>query len=164
MFEKVHSVIKTNIDDNNRDQLNPQNNISLKSYRHFVNLFYQKKEGMLHTYLYNSAKLVSFKEGKVIINAKSISDPYFNRTIAKLVSTWTGRIWQVGTSTSNVGQTLYEEDLIEQQNEIKIMKNDPEIKRILDTFPGVTIHSITDINQTTEENISSIEVQKTKEK
>ena len=155
---------KINIDYNIRDRSNSQNDLSVKSYRHFVNLFYQKKEGMLHTYLYNSAKLVSFKEGEVIINAKSISDPNFNRTIAKLVSTWTGRIWQVSTSTSNVGQTLYEEDLIEQQKEIKLMKNDPEIKRILDTFPGVTIHSITDINQTTEENISSIEIQKTKEK
>ena len=58
-------------------------------------------------------------------------DPHFTRTIAKLVSTWTGRIWQVSVSTSNVCQTLYEEDLIQQQKEIKVMKNDPEIKKIL---------------------------------
>ena len=48
-------------------------NLRVKSYRHFVDLFYQRKEGMLHTYLYNNAKLVSFKEGEVIINVKSIA-------------------------------------------------------------------------------------------
>ena len=115
-------------------------------------------------HLYNNIKLVSFKEGEIIINAKSIVDPHFNRTIAKLISTWTGRIWQVKDSTSNLGQSLYEEDLMEQQREIKLMKNDPEIKNILDIYPGVTIHSITNINETTEEKLSIIEVNKKKEK
>ena len=87
-------------------------------------------------------KLISFKEGELVINAKSIADPHFTRTIAKLVSTWTGRIWQVSTSTSNIGKSLYEEDLIEQQKEIEIMKNDPEVKNILDNFPGSKIHSL----------------------
>ena len=147
-----------------KHQPNPITNLKVKSYRHFVDLFYQKKEGMLHAYLYNNAKLVSFKEGEIIINVKSIADPHFTRTIAKLISTWTGRIWQVSVSTSNVCQTLYEEDLIEQQKEIKVMKNDPEIKNLLNTFPGVTIHSITNINQTTEEKKLINEIKKMKEK
>ena len=134
-------------------QPNSLGSISVKSFRHFVDLFYQKKEGMLHTYLYNSAKLISFKEGEVIINAKTITDPHFMRTIAKLVSKWTGRIWQVTSSTSNIGQTLYEEDLIEQQKQIDKMKNEPEIKTILDMFPGTKIHSITNIGETSEENL-----------
>ena len=87
-----------------------------------------------------------------------------NRTIAKLVSTWTGRIWQVNTSTSNIGQTLYEEDLIQQQTEIEKMTNEPEIKKILNTFPGVEIHSITKINETTEDENKSSENKTVKEK
>jgi DNA polymerase-3 subunit gamma/tau len=159
------NILEINIEDQNKDQFISKDNLRVKSYRHFVDLFYQKKEGMLHTYLYNNAKLISFKEGEVIINAKSVTDPHFTRTIAKLVSTWTGRIWQVSVSTSNVGQTLYEEDLIKTQKEIEKMKNEPEVKNILDTFPGVTIHSITDIKQTTEENLQSIDInKKTKEK
>jgi len=138
--------------------------LTIKSYRHFVDLFYQKKEGMLHTYLYNNTKLVSFNEGEVVVNAKSIVDPHFTRTVAKLVSTWTGRIWQVSTSTSNVGHTLYEEDLIQQQKEIEIMKNEPEIKTILRKFPGVTIYSITDIHQTADETALATKNIKTKEK
>ena len=106
----------------------------------------------MHTYLYNNAKLISFKEGEVVINVNSIRDSHFTRTIAKLVSKWTGRIWQVNSSTSNMGQTLYEEDLIIQQKEIENMKNETDIQEILDSFPGVKIHSITDINETSKES------------
>ena len=37
------------------------------------------------------------------------------------------------------------------------MKNHPEIKQILETFPGVSIHSITDITETSDKkNLISI--------
>ena len=140
------------------------NIVKINSYRHFVDLFYKNREAMLHTYLYNNAKLISFKEGEVVLNTLSIADSHFMRTIAKLVSKWTGRIWQVVPSSSNIGQTLHEEDLIEQQKEIEIMKNDKEIKKILEKFPGVVIHSISNISQTIEENENFNLDKKTKEK
>ena len=108
---------------------------------------------MLHTYLYNNTKLISFEEGKVVFNSENVATPNFSRTIARFVSKWTGRIWQVSNSNSNVGQTLYEEDLINQQKEIELMKNDPDIKKILDKYPRATIHSITPIGETVEEQI-----------
>ena len=147
-----------------KDKPNLRDGLTIKSYRHFVDLFYQKREAMLHTYLYNNAKLISFKEGEVVIDSKFVADPHFTRTIAKLVSTWTGRIWQVNTSSSNIGKSLYEEDLIEQHKEIELMKNDIEVKKLLETFPGVKIHSITNINQISDENESLIELNKKKEK
>ena len=143
---------------------NLKGSLIIKSYRHFVDLFYQKREGMLHTYLYNNVKLISFKEGEVVIDAKFVADSHFTRTIAKLVSTWTGRIWQVNASSSNIGKSLYEEDLIEQHKEIEIMKNDIEVKKILNTFPGVKIHSITNINQALDENKLLTELNQKKEK
>ena len=142
----------------------PEGAKSINSFRHFVDLFYQKREAMLHTYLYNNVKLVSFKEGEVVVNILSIADPNFTRTLAKLVSTWTGRIWQVITSSSNIGKTLYEEDLLEQQKEIEKLKNDPEIKSILDLYPGVKIHTVTNINETNFENELISKDNKTKEK
>lgn len=109
--------------------------------------------------MYNKVKLVSFKEGEIVINSESIVDPHFCRTIAKYISKWTGRIWQVSTSSSNIGKTLYEEDLLAQQKEIEIMKNDPQIKQILNKYPGVKIHSITDIRETLDETIANKDIQ-----
>ena len=141
----------------NKNSIKSNFSITVDSYRNLVDLFYQHKEGMLHTQLYNNVKLISFKVGELTLNTDLIKDPHFNRTVAKLISKWTGRIWQIHTSTSNVGKSLFEEDLINQQKEIEKMKNHPEIKQILETFPGVTIHSITDINESTDEkNLISI--------
>ena len=138
--------------------------ISVKSYRHFVELFYKNKEAILHTNLYNNVKLISFKEGEIEINSSSISDKHFNRTIAKLISKWTGRIWQVSSSTSNLGQSLYEEDLIQEQKEIEQMKDDPEVKKLLDSFPGIKIHSITNIKETIAQQEEKIQTSTKKEK
>ena len=44
------------------------------------------------------------------------------------------------------------------------MKNDPEIKSILDMFPGIKIHSITNIGETAKENISFDILKQKKEK
>ena len=114
--------------------------------------------------LSNNVKLISYKEGELVINSSKITDPNFIRTIAKLVSKWTGRIWQINNSNSNIGKTLYEQDLLDQQKEIEKMKNDPEIKNILDLFPGVVIHAITNIVQTTKEDLSSDIFKQEKEK
>ncbi len=113
--------------------------------------------------LYNSVKLISFKEGEVVINNKLIRDQHFNRNVAKLISKWTGRIWQIHSSDSNIGSTLSEEDIIDQQNEIKKMKNHPEVKKILEALPGLSIHSITDITDTVDETVDEFEAENHKE-
>ena len=155
----INKVIMTEKNDQADNIEKLSNSIPVKSFRQFVDLFYQKKEGMLYTYLYNNVKLVSFKESEIVINSEAIADSNFCRTIAKCISKWTGRIWQVSTSSSNIGKTLYEEDLLAQQKEIEIMKNDPQIKRILKKYPGVKIHSITDIQETLDETIKNKDIQ-----
>ena len=40
------------------------------------------------------------------------------------------------------------------------MKNHPEIKKILETLPGLSIHSITDITDTVDETMDDTEKQK----
>ena len=139
-------------------------NISIKSFRNFVDLFYQKKEAMLHTYLYNNTKLISFEEGKITVNIEKISDPHFSRTVAKLISKWTDRIWQITISDSNIGKTLYEEDLIIQQKEIEKMNKDLEVRDILTKYPGTKIHSISKIELISDDNPENDKQKNIKEK
>ena len=137
--------------------------IKISNFRQFVDLFYSKKEALLHTQLYNSVKLISFKEGEIVINTSLIRDQHFNRNVAKLISKWTGRIWQIHSSDSNIGSSLSEEDVVNQQNEIKTMKNHPKVKKILEAFPGLSIHSITDITDTVDETIDEFNSENKKE-
>ena len=139
--------------------LNKINNNYLEviNFRQFVELFFKNREGILHTKLYNEVKLISFKQGEVVLNTERIRDKSFNRSVAKLISTWTGRIWQVQSSSSNLGKSLYEEDILNQQKEIEHMKNNIEVKKILNEFPESKIHSITELAEvnTDEEMLNS---------
>ena len=121
------------------------NPLIIHDYRQFVEIFFKNREGILHTQLYNDARLISFKDGEIYLNTDKISDKLFNRKIAKLISTWTGKIWQVNSSTSNLGKSLYEEDIINQKKEIEIMKNNYDVKKLLKEFPESEIHSITEL-------------------
>ncbi len=124
-----------------------QINLEIKNFRQFVEMFFKKKEGILHTKLYNDVTLISFKEGEVVLNTEKIIDNNFNRNVAKLISKWTGRIWQIHSSKSNIGKSLHSEDIINQQKQIEVMKNHTDVKNILNLFPKTSIHSISDIGE-----------------
>ena len=151
----------------NKKEISPKENVNIKhvqDFRHFVDMFFKNREGLLHTKLYNDVQLVSFKEGEVTLNTSKINDTGFNRTVAKLISKWTGRIWQIHSSTSNLGKSLHDEDIINQQKEIEIMKNHPEVKKILKEFPESKIHAITELGEINDDSTDINQPKMKKEK
>ena len=151
----------------NKKEISPKENVNIKhvqDFRHFVDMFFKNREGLLHTKLYNDVQLVSFKEGEVTLNTSKINDTGFNRNVAKLISKWTGRIWQIHSSTSNLGKSLHDEDIINQQKEIEIMKNHPEVKKILKEFPESKIHAITELGEINDDDTDINQPKMKKEK
>ncbi len=151
----------------NKKEILPKENVNIKhvqDFRHFVDMFFKNREGLLHTKLYNDVLLVSFKEGEVTLNTSKINDTSFNRNVAKLISKWTGRIWQINSSTSNLGKSLHDEDIINQQKEIEIMKNHPEVKKILKEFPESKIHAITELGEINDDDTDINQPKMKKEK
>ncbi len=151
----------------NKKEISPKENVNIKhvqDFRHFVDMFFKNREGLLHTKLYNDVQLVSFKEGEVTLNTSKINDTGFNRTVAKLISKWTGRIWQIHSSTSNLGKSLHDEDIMNQQKEIEIMKNHPEVKKILKEFPESKIHAITELGEINDDDTDINQPKMKKEK
>jgi len=149
----------------NKDKENNSNTLikQIKNYRQFVEMFFINREGMLHSKLYNDVRLINFKDGELIINISRISDKYFTKNISKLISKWTGRIWQIKTSSSNLGKSLFEEDIINQQKEIELMKDNLLVKKILNEYPLTQIHSIsdlTDVNSNEEKDYFNIKKEK----
>ena len=151
----------------NKKEISTKENLNIihvQDFRHFVDIFFKNREGLLHTKLYNDVQLVSFKEGEVTLNTSKINDTGFIRTVAKLISKWTGRIWQIHSSTSNLGKSLHDEDIINQQKEIKIMKNHPEVKKILKEFPESKIHAITELGEINDDDTDINQPKMQKEK
>ena len=153
------NLVKAKLDNKEINEMTSQT-ISIKSFREFVDLFYKKREGVLHAHLYNSAKLILFKEGEITLNTEDISDTNFTRIVSRYISKWTGRIWTISNSNSNIGNTLLEEDIIKQKEEIEIMKKDQDVKEIMNKFSGISIHSITSIKETSEEEMKELKKRK----
>ena len=144
--DKILNFNEVNKNDYNID-INKQNHLSISDFRQFVEMFFRNKEAILHAKLYNEVTLISFKDGEVVINNNKITDKSFNRNVAKLISKWTGRIWKIENSNSNIGKSLHDEDIINQQKEIELMKNNKDIKRVLKEYPDSIIHSISDLGE-----------------
>ena len=67
------------------------------------------------------------------------------------------------SSSSNLGKSLYEEDILNQQKEIEHMKNNIEVKKILNEFPESKIHSITELAEVnTDEEVLNSNIKKEK--
>ena len=145
--EDVNNKILNFNKNSDEDKENNSNTLikQIENYRQFVEMFFINREGMLHSKLYNDVKLIAFKDGELTINISRISDKYFTKNISKLISKWTGRIWQIKISSSNLGKSLYEEDIINQQKEIELMKDNLLVKKILNEYPLTQIHSISDL-------------------
>ena len=148
---------------NNERKVSNSNSKEILNFRQFVEMFFKNREGILHSKLYNEVTLISFKDGEVVLNTEKISDKTFNKNVSKLISKWTGRIWQVNSSTSNLGKSLFEEDIINQQKEIELMKNNTEVKKILEEFPESRIHSISELTNVNEDKeVTTLSVKKEK--
>ena len=138
-----------NYSNENNEITDEDTNIIVKkiaSFGEFVELFHQYREGLLFTKLYHKVRLISFEEGKIIINIDSIKEPDFLRIISKLALKWTGRIWNITSSSSKIGNTLEEQEIINHKKKIEETKKDPEIKKILELFPCSSIHYIEEMN------------------
>ena len=158
---KVLNIKKVKLDINNN--VKNTNYKLISDYRQFVEMFFKNREAILHTKLYNEVTLISFTEGEVTLNTDKITDKSFNRTVAKLISTWTGRIWIVNSSSSNLGKSLHEEDIINQQKDIELMKNNTKVNQILKEFPDSKIHSITELTDANiKEEVSYTNIKKEK--
>jgi len=165
-IEKIEETTKDRFHTDLKDQSNTEkilNNLSsasknepeelinnvkkiIKSFRELVELFNLYKEVLLYTKLYNEVKVITFEEGKLTLNIDGLNDPNFVKQITKLISKWTGRIWTVSLSDNKTGKTLAEEDIILKENKLEKIKKYPDVKKILETFPEATIHSIESID------------------
>ena len=165
-IEKIEETTKDRFHTDLKDQSNTEkilNNLSsasknepeelinnvkkiIKSFRELVELFNLYKEVLLYMKLYNEVKVITFEEGKLTLNIDGLNDPNFVKQITKLISKWTGRIWTVSLSDNKTGKTLAEEDIILKENKLEKIKKYPDVKKILETFPEATIHSIESID------------------
>ena len=108
---------------------------SPRTFAEVIELFENKKFGMIATLLGHNVRLVRFDQGLIEFNPDKNVPKDVPNQISKCLRKWTGQSWLVSMVNAAGQPTLHEQEL-------EHAKADPLVKSILDAFPGATIAGV----------------------
>jgi DNA polymerase-3 subunit gamma/tau len=110
-----------------------------------VKMFGDHKEGLLHAYLTNNVRLVSFAPGTIVCVTEGRPPPDLAPTVARRLSDWTGRNWEVRLTSEGGGSTLAEQATATRHGARQLAGEDPLVQQALEVFPGAEITDVRDM-------------------
>lgn len=122
----------------------PQPQLILNDFEELVELFSEKKEMVLYSYLRQEARLVSFVQGKVELHHVNTVPQDFCTKIARCLADWTGSRWNVIFSPLPGAYTLSEQAAHAKMHSLKEAAEHPVVKSVIEQFPGATLTDIVD--------------------
>ncbi len=115
-----------------------------RSFEAVLDLVERHREAILHSHLRNHVHLVSFAVGKIEIRLGEDAPGDLPSSLASLLGTWTGMTWQVTSSTRDGAPTIALTEEQEKQALMEETAREPDLSRILETFPGAEIVDVRD--------------------
>lgn len=113
-----------------------------QNFSEVVQLFADKGEMRLFTYLQDHVHLISFSVGQIKLRLGPNAPQELSASLAKYLYDWTGLRWGVLMSDAPGDPTLAEQAL-EQENKKKVeASNRPEVKALLEAFPGAEVTKV----------------------
>jgi DNA polymerase-3 subunit gamma/tau len=111
------------------------------SFAEAVDLFRRSGEPMLHSWLYEAARLVHFEPGRIELRLGTGSPAGLPGRIAAALSRWTGRPWlvSVAADAAAAAPSLAEQAGAAKRERIDALAHDPRLAPILESFPGARI-------------------------
>tara|TARA_A100000164_G_C21897677_1_gene768833 strand:- start:105 stop:1811 length:1707 start_codon:yes stop_codon:yes gene_type:complete len=148
---------KVNVNQINSDETSKQETIVLESpsnelnhphgirdltFADIVDLFEEKREGVIHSKLVTKVRLVSVAACRLEFMETNEIDNKFAAQVSKLLGEWTGQDWMVSVVDSEGEKTMQQQMLEKQRSMKSVAAQDPLVARIIETFPGATINTI----------------------
>lgn len=114
-----------------------------------VALFENKGEMLLGSHLYQDVACVSLKPGRLEIVAYDTCPAEFHGRVKKCLREWTGEKWDVVISNNAKGAlSLAQQKQAEKENAMDAIRQNPNVKAVLDVYPQAEIIKIYDIYET----------------
>ena len=111
----------------------------IESFEQLVALFEQKREALLHMALKENAQLVSFEQGKLLLNMQSPPARDFTVKVAEHLKNWTGDDWQIILSNDAGEPSLQAQEIAHKEKRKEEAAAQPIVASVLDQFPGAKI-------------------------
>jgi DNA polymerase-3 subunit gamma/tau len=122
----------------------------IESFDAVVELFKEKKEGILFTHLINDVHLVNFEVGRIELRPTPKAPHDLPNRVAACLNKWTGARWLVSVS-GDLGAPTLKEQAQAAEAELKLRAAEhPQVKAVLDAFPGATIDAVRDLKASVE--------------
>jgi DNA polymerase-3 subunit gamma/tau len=131
--------------------------IRLETFDALVELFKEKKEGILLTHLTNNVHLVHFEHGRIDLRPTAMAPADLPNKVAACLLKWTGARWLVSVSGDLGAPTLKEQAQAAEAELRRRAAEHPLVKAVLDAFPGATIDAVRDLKVTEESDAESDE-------
>jgi DNA polymerase-3 subunit gamma/tau len=120
--------------------------IQPKSFEAVVDLFREKREGILLTHLTNDVHLVNFEIGRIELRPGPKAPANLPNRIAACLNAWTGSRWLVSVSGDRGAPTLKEQAAATAAEMRRRAAEHPLVKAVLEAFPGALIDEVRDLN------------------
>jgi DNA polymerase-3 subunit gamma/tau len=119
--------------------------IRLETFSAVVELFREKREGILLVHLTNDVHLVHFEPGRIELRPTAKAPSNLPNRIAGCLNEWTGQRWLVSVSGDLGAPTLKEQAKAAEEELRRRAAEHPLVKAVLEAFPGATIDAVRDL-------------------
>jgi DNA polymerase-3 subunit gamma/tau len=110
-----------------------------QTFAEAVELFRRHDRPRLYSWLHDHVRVVQFEPGQIEIERAEQAPPAWHQEVAQCLSQWTGMPWRLRAVDLPGAPTLAELAAAERQARIDALAGDPQIKPILERFPGAKI-------------------------
>ena len=119
-----------------------------RDFKTLVQVFADKREGMLYGHLQGSAHFVRMEPGRLELRLNPAAPANLPNRVGQLLTEWTGQRWVVIVSDSPGQPTLAEQEKIAARQAVAEAEANPVVRAVLDAFPGAKIHEVRDLAAT----------------
>ncbi len=113
-----------------------------RRFAEVVELFAQRREGILHAHLLSHVHLVRFEAGRIEFRPTSAAPRDLATRLMDLLQRWTGRRWVVAISSEAGEPTLTAQEAARAHAQKLAAANHPLVQAVLQAFPGAVIESV----------------------
>ncbi len=113
-----------------------------KSFEDLVALAGEKRDLKLKHALSEQVRLVRFRPGHLELNPLDQAPKELGQDLMRKLKAWTGRVWIVALSGEEGAAPLGQQRREREAKEIEAIRNHPQVKQVLDQFPGARIAAV----------------------
>ena len=114
-----------------------------KSFVELVQLFQDRREGILHAHLVGGVHLISFEPGKLVFQRAANAPRNLNALLKPLLDRWTDRTWAVLMEDNTEGApTLSQQAHVQREAQKAVAASHPLVDAVLKAFPGSSIEAV----------------------